>query len=279
MIKYVSTEHKNKPSHNNQDLVLAIAQVHISKKIEDNINKARTFSSVASTYGADVIIFPEMFMTIPSKDQSFVHTVKREQDTFLNALAEISRNFNITTVAGTWETSENPHRVFNSAVTINSEGKIIHRYRKLHLFDALKVRESDFTMPGNSLPQPVTIKGIKMGVIICYDLRFPELMRSIVRSGCDVVAAIAAWYSGIMKEEHWLTLLKARAIENTVYVAGCNTCGRSFSGRSAIFDPFGVCISSAGEEEAILFAEISKNRIESVREKLPVLKHIRKGIY
>ncbi len=279
MIKYISIEHKNKLSRNNRKLVLAIAQVQTSNKIEDNINKARLFSSEASTYGADVIIFPEMFMILPSRDQHFADIVRKEQNTFLRTLMEISRDFKITTIAGIWESPEASNRVFNIAITINTEGKIISKYKKLHLFDALNVKESDFTVSGNNLPQLVTIKGIRMGTIICYDLRFPELVRTIVHSGCEVVVVIAAWYSGIMKEDHWLTLLKARAIENTVYVIGCNTCGKSFSGRSAAFDPFGVCIGSTGEEEALLIIEISKNRIERVREKLPVLRHLRRDIY
>jgi predicted amidohydrolase len=126
-------------------------------------------------------------------------------------------------------------------------------------------------MPGTSLPPVVEIAGIRVGFAICYDLRFPELFRYIAGQGAQLIIVPSAWYQGPMKKDHWLTLLQARAIENTLYVAGCNLIGPSFCGCSSLFDPFGVKLASAEEEETLLLGKINADRIDMVRQKLPCL--------
>jgi predicted amidohydrolase len=126
-------------------------------------------------------------------------------------------------------------------------------------------------VPSNSLPPVIEIAGIRVGFAICYDLRFPELFRYLSGQEAQLIIIPSAWYQGPMKEDHWLNLLRARAIENTIYVAGCNLTGPSFCGRSSLFDPFGVQLVSAGEEETLLLGKINANRIDIVRQKLPCL--------
>jgi predicted amidohydrolase len=118
-----------------------------------------------------------------------------------------------------------------------------------------------------------------MGLAICYDLRFPELFRDLALRGADAVVVPSAWYAGPLKEEHWLTLLQARAIENTMYVGGANLCGPPFAARSAVFDPFGVMLAGAGEGEALVSAQLNRGRIDEVRTKLPSLTHVRRDLF
>ena len=121
--------------------------------------------------------------------------------------------------------------------------------------------------------------GVTVGAAICYDLRFPELFRHLARQQADLVIIPSAWYAGTLKEEHWLTLLRARAIENTCYAAGVNQVGSAFCGRSAVFDPFGAQIADAGEGTKLVCVRIEKDRIAEVRSKLPALSHIRRDLF
>ena len=134
-------------------------------------------------------------------------------------------------------------------------------------------------IPGYALPPIFTIKEIRVGVAICYDLRFPELFRNLALRGAQVIVMPSAWYAGPLKEEHWLTLLKARAIENTIYVAGANLIRGAFSGRSSIFDPFGVLIAGGGENPELIIGTISLERINEVRSKLPSLANCRLELF
>lgn len=112
-------------------------------------------------------------------------------------------------------------------------------------------------VPGTALPPVLEIAGIRVGFAICYDLRFPERFQYLSGQGAQLIIVPSGWYQGPMKEDHWLTLLRARAIENTLYVAGCNLIGSSFCGRSSPFDPFGVQLVSAGEEETLLLGKLT----------------------
>jgi predicted amidohydrolase len=120
-------------------------------------------------------------------------------------------DINIT--AGCWEKSQDSQRVYNTAYTISPEGRTIAAYRKLHLFDALSVRESDTMVSGNALPPVVEIAGIQIGFAICYDLRFPELFRYLACQGAQLIIVPSAWYQGPMKEDHWMNLLRARPLK------------------------------------------------------------------
>lgn len=132
---------------------------------------------------------------------------------------------------------------------------------------------------GKEPPEVVPVNDFKIATAICYDLRFPELFRDLAFRGADLVIIPSAWYSGPLKEDHWLTLLRARAIENTSYVAGVNLAGSDFCGRSAVFDPFGIPKAEAGEGTELLVVELEHSRLSEVRSKLPVLQHCRTGIF
>lgn len=260
-------------------LIVALAQVGGSVVPAQNLEVARDLAAKAAAEQADLIVFPEMFMALPEQGRPLGKVAEQLEGPFVNSLAELASKYGLHIVSGFWEKVPGDHRVHNAAVIISREGKILDCYRKVHLFDALSVRESDRMIPGNALPPLFTIKDVRIGLAICYDLRFPELFRNLALRGAHLIVVPSAWYAGPLKEEHWLTLLKARAIENTVYMAGANLTGAPFSGRSAILDPFGVVISSTGESPRLVIGRIDLERVNQVRAKLPSLEHCRLELF
>ena len=260
-------------------LVIALAQVEGSPVPADNFVTAATLVSQAAVLGADLIVFPEMFMALPEEGRPLADVAETLDGAFVTSLAQLASQYRIHIVCGVWESVQGDSRAHNTAVILSPEGKILDCYRKIRLFDALAVKESDRMIPGDSLPPLFTIGDIRMGIAICYDLRFPELFRNLALRGAHLVIVPSAWYSGPLKEDHWLALLRARAIENTIYVAGANLTGGAFSGRSAIFDPFGVLTAGTGESPELVIGKIDIERIKQVRSKLPSLDHCRLGLF
>jgi predicted amidohydrolase len=169
--------------------------------------------------------------------------------------------------------------VYDTAVIISQRGTITSVYRKLHLYDALGFKESTKLMPGKSIVQPAKTPAGRVGVLICYDLRFPELSRLLTIKGADALVAPSAWVAGEMKEEHWVTMIKARAIENGSYIIAPDQVGNIYCGRSMVVDPFGVVLLDMGQREGMDTVDIDKARIQQVRRSLPLLKNRRSDIY
>jgi predicted amidohydrolase len=257
-------------------LTIAMAQSENTTNPGENFKKAEVFARRAAEQGADILVFPEMYMGRPLPDRPPAKIVEEDGGRFVAGLGSLAEATGLFVVAGCWENSADPKRVYNTAIAFSPTGEKVAAYRKLHLFDALNVRESDTMVPGEAFPPLVEVKGMKIGIGICYDLRFPELLRYLALQGAQAILLPSAWYQGPMKEDHWLTLLRARAIENTLYMAGCNLVGPSFCGRSVLFDPFGTSLADAGETEKLLVCPISSDRVDAVREKLPCLANRRK---
>ncbi len=261
-------------------LTIALAQTPVSRDPEENLAVASRHARKAAARGADLLVFPEMFMARPQEGKPLAEAAQPLDGAFVRSLADMAKEHRLAIASGIWETVPGEkERAGNVAVVLGPDGEILARYQKIHLFDALSIRESD-RMTGGDTPPPVfNLKGMTVGMAICYDLRFPELFRNLAARGADVVIVPAAWYSGPLKEDHWLTLLRARAIENTMYVAGASLCGPPFAARSAVFDPFGVMLADAGEAEFLLTARLERSRIDEVRAKLPALDHVRHDIF
>lgn len=257
---------------------VALAQVTASKEKAENLKVARRSIQEAGTCGASLVVFPEMFMAVPSNERKPADLAEPLNGPFVHAISEAAQEAGVSIVCGLWESSQDPSKPYNTAVVIDSGGRLVAAYRKLHLFDALNVRESATMQPGAAIPPIWDLDGVRVGMGICYDLRFPELFRSLSGRGADLVVLPSAWYAGALKEDHWLTLLRARAIENTVYMAGANQVGGPFCGRSAAFDPFGVMLADAGETEGLVTFDVRAERIAGVREKLPSLTHRRRDV-
>jgi predicted amidohydrolase len=162
---------------------------------------------------------------------------------------------------------------------IDPSGAVSSVYRKLHLYDALGFKESAKLMPGKKIIKPAKTKAGNVGLLICYDLRFPEMSRILTVKGADLLVAPSGWVAGEMKEEHWQTMVKARAIENGSYVAAPAQVGNIYCGRSMVIDPFGVVLVDMGQREGVEVVEIDRSRVQQVRQSLPLLKNRRTDIY
>jgi len=134
-------------------------------------------------------------------------------------------------------------------------------------------------VPGNAPPEVVRTPLGTFGLLVCYELRFPELSRRLALAGADVLLLPAAWVAGALKEHHWTTLLRARAIENTMFVAAADQAGNVFVGRSMLVDPMGIAVAAGGEEPGLVVGDADIERIARVRETLPVLQHRREDVY
>lgn len=151
------------------------------------------------------------------------------------------------------------------------DGEIIAQYRKLHLYDAFSVQESENVLPGEAIPPLLTIAGLNVGLMTCYDIRFPELARRLVLDGADVLVLPSAWIKGPLKEAHWELLVRARALENTTYLVAVGECGVKNIGNSMVVDPLGVVVVQAPETPALVYADIQPERLAHARQVLPVL--------
>ena len=170
-------------------------------------------------------------------------------------------------------------RVHNTVVAVAGDGRLIGSYRKIHLYDAFGHRESDRIAPGDGKTLVFELGGMRLGVMTCYEVRFPEVARRLAELGAEVLLLPAAWVRGPLKELHWETLTRARAIENTVYVAAAGQVSAKYAGLSAIYDPMGVAIVNADESEGLTVGEVTRERLEEVRLINPSLAMRRPDVY
>ena len=146
---------------------------------------------------------------------------------------------------------DGPQRAINAQLAVR-DGEIVARYDKLHLYDAFTMQESQRVSAGNAVPPLVEVGGMKVGMMTCYDIRFPELARRLALDGADVLVLPSARVRGPLKEMHWEVLATARALENTCYLIAVGECGPRNIGSSLIIDPLGVTIARAAETEALV---------------------------
>ena len=188
---------------------------------------------------------------------------------FVKALTGLAAATGAAWVAGMFERAEDEERPLNTLVLADEEG--VSSYRKIHLYDSFGYHESATITPGPIEPTVVDVRGVKVGLMTCYDLRFPELARELAARGADVLVVPAAWVAGELKVDHWRTLLRARAIENTVWVLGAGQPGPRYTGHSMVVAPDGEVLAEAGTEDAVLEAVVDLARIEQVRRTNPSL--------
>jgi predicted amidohydrolase len=261
---------------------VAIAQLKTTTDKAENLQKAKEYIAKSKNLGADFVVLPEMFMGYTSVTSGILPADIAEpiDGPFVHGLLEAARQNQIYVVCGMYESEEDEgRRAYNTTVIINKSGELLYNYRKTHLCDAFTYKESDSIIPGAEPFQVIDTEFGKLGLIVCYELRFPEVTRQLMLEKADFLFVSAGWYGGILKEEHWEILIRARAIENTTFVCAANQTGNVFSGRSMIVDPMGVILASAGEEEAIVLAEIDLERVKRVKERLPSMDHRRPKLY
>lgn len=273
----------------NDSSLVALVQMKSSENKDENLRLSLNYIKEAAKKKASLICFPEFQMAFSPNYQSAKQLTKLAESVnggnFVFTLCSAAKRNKINVVATIYErninnsNAKNNNRVFDTAVMITNKGIIRSVYRKIHLYDALGFKESVKMMAGNIIEKPIKTAVGNVGLMICYDIRFPEMSRILTVEGANVLAVPSAWVHGIMKEEHWQTMLKARAIENGSYVIAPDQVGNIFSGRSMVVDPFGVTLIDMGNRDGMEVIEIDKSRIQKVRESLPLLNNRRTDVY
>jgi predicted amidohydrolase len=258
---------------------ISVGQFRPTGVAAENVATMERLARQARDDGAGLILFPEESMfTVRHVAGSFAEAVDAGWSSFVRDLTRIAADLQIAIVAGGYEPS-GTDRPFNTLLAVDATGRIVDTYRKMHLYDAFKHKESDRITPGVRDLSVVEIGGLRFGMMTCYDLRFPEVARALAVGGADVLLVPAAWFAGDHKVDHWQTLLKARAVENTVWVVAADTRSDTTIGHSAIVDPLAIPVASLAEEgEAIATADVTRERIDEVRSFLPVLANRRTDI-
>ena len=272
-------------THSNHSIV-ALVQMRSSENKEENLKASVDFISRAADRKASLICFPEFQMAFSPLKQSpkdLANNVAEYIDggNFVSTLCRSAKKNKIGVIATVYERNKNKNefKVYDTAVIINNKGQVTSVYRKLHLYNALGFRESDKLIQGNVIEKPVSTLVGNIGLMICYDIRFPEMSRILTVNGADILVVPSAWVYGIMKEDHWRTMIMARAIENGSYIIAPDQVGNIFSGRSMVADPFGTVLLDMGDKQGMDVIEIDKSRVMKVRESLPLLKNRRLDIY
>ena len=261
---------------------VGIVQFKSSTNKEQNLKKIISYISKAANENAVLCAFPEFLMFYTDSSQTPKQLAKLSETIdgdFVSSIAKSAKENRIQVVGSFYEKSNKKDRVFDTSFIIDKSGKVISKYRKIHLYDALGFRESDKMTPGSKLAKPIKTSIGKMGMMICYDLRFPEMSRSLTIAGSEILVAPSAWVKGKMKEEHWLTINKTRAIENGCYVIAPDQVGNIYCGRSVVVDPFGNVLLDLKYKQTIGFVNIDLNQVKQTRKILPLLKNRRPDIY
>lgn len=253
---------------------IAVAQFVPEDDVQVNLSTISDLAATAKHRGATLVVFPEYssFFT-PDMGQAWLEAAQPLKGEFVTGLAQIAQSFRLHVVAGMLESIPgNASHFSNTIVAVAPTGAVVATYRKLHLYDAFGQRESDWVHPG-VIGEPETFpwSGFTVGLQTCYDIRFPEVTRRIVDAGADLVLVPAEWVRGPLKEQHWRTLVTARAIENTIYVAAADHAPPIGVGNSMVVDPMGVEIATIGDETTVAVAHISRARIDEVRRVNPAL--------
>lgn len=253
--------------------VMHIAIVQFGSTTDSAANRAMIevmLGGLGPGDGLDLVVLPEGAMHDFGRPEDDLGAVAEPLDgPFVQLLAAHARRLDATVVGGMFEATDG--LPFNTLVAIGPDGALRHTYRKIHLYDSFGYRESDRLRPGDIAPVVIDVAGYHVGLMTCYDLRFPELSRLLVDAGADVLAVPAAWVQGDLKLEHWTTLLRARAIENTVPVIAAAQCGEHYVGHSLVIDARGSIVDRAGSDPAILRAELDFAEVERVRGENPSL--------
>jgi predicted amidohydrolase len=259
---------------------VAIAQLITSPDKAANLVKAKEYIKKAKAMGADLVCLPETFMIDLAPGLNYADIAEPVDGPFATGLAEAARENNIWVICGMYEPEEGENvRAYNTTIVLDREGKIIHKYHKTHLYDAFAYQESKSVIPGDGPLKVFETEFGTMGLMVCYELRYPEVARQLTLQGADIIMVPTAWLSGYLKEEQFEMLVRTRAIENTVYVCACDQVGTGHAGRSLVADPMGVIVGSIGEEEGMFVADIDPDRIRRVREKNPCVAQRRTEFY
>ncbi len=262
---------------------VALVQMTSTDQLSENLESARRAVDEAAERGAEFIALPENFAFLRREGKP-IPCAQALDGEIVESMRELASRHRLPILAGTFaEVIEGDQRVYNTSVLISATGQIAAAYRKIHLFDVDLgesgggvFRESAFTAPGKEVVVAETAFG-KVGLSVCYDVRFPELYREMAARGADWITVPSA-FAPQTGNLHWEVLLRARAIENQAFVLAPAQCGqhspdRASHGHSLIVDPWGRILAAAGSEPTIIVADCEPDELKRVRASLPVLRH------
>jgi predicted amidohydrolase len=261
---------------------IAVAQITSSTDKAANLKLARELIGEGHRRGARMIAFPEFLMAFSPLSQTaeeLAEVAEPVHGPFVTSLRQAARANGIDVLATIYESCDSPNRVHDSALWIGAGGEVVSVYRKLHLYDAFGFKESDKFLAGEDLTPPIESEIGSSGMMICYDLRFPELARLLNLLGAELIFSPSGWVQGDLKVEHWRTMIRARALENGCYVVAPDQVGNIYIGHSMVADPFGRTVVDLGEREGLELVEIDLALVREAREKLPLLKNRRADVY
>lgn len=252
---------------------IAVAQFAPTADTTVNLATIGELVAAASDRGARLVVFPEYSSYfVDPFDASLAENAQDIDGPFVQGLIAIAAERDVHIVAGLVERAGDERRVRNAVVAVDGGG-VLARYRKLHLYDAFGQRESDWVEPGElAPPETFELDGMRFGLMTCYDLRFPEVGRVLADAGADVFVVPAEWVRGPVKEHHWRTLIHARAIENTVFVAAADHPPPLGVGLSMIVDPQGVELATVGTATDVAVAHLDREAVARVRRVNPSLR-------
>ncbi|HEX6932502.1 MAG TPA: carbon-nitrogen hydrolase family protein [Streptosporangiaceae bacterium] len=263
---------------------VALCQMPVSTQPAVNLSRVQSALTSAREQGSDLAVFPEGTQARFSAD---LRAVAEPLDgPFCSGLSAAASASGVALAAGVFEQAPD-NRVYNTTVAYDRTGRLVAAYRKIHLFDALGTRESETIAPGAE-PVVAELAGLKVGFLTCYDVRFPELARELTVRGADLLVIPSAWAAGLFKEEHWVTLVRARAIENTIWVAAAGqvpdphepaTSAPTGVGRSLLVDPMGAVRMDLGSSPAVVTGAVDLEMTDRVRTVLPALRHRRPDLF
>jgi len=265
---------------------VAAVQMATGPNVNANLLEAERLIRDAAEAGAGLVVLPENFAFMGRQDRDTLHLMEADGDGHLQTfLAETAARYSVWLVGGTIPLrSSSPERLRAASLVFNDQGVRVARYDKMHLFDVNlpgaeeRYEESATIEPGE---EPVVLDSPfgRLGIVVCYDLRFPELVRHMLDSGVEVLAVPAA-FTAVTGKAHWETLVRARAIENLAYVVasaqgGYHLSGRETHGHSMIVDPWGAILAQVPRGTGFICSAIDRGFQDSVRRSFPTLEHRR----
>lgn len=257
---------------------IAVAQFAAGFDKPANLDTCRALAGQAADDGAELVVLPEGAMhDFGTQAMALAPVAESLDGPFVTGLSDVAKARTITVVAGMFESVDgDPSRAYNTVVAVGPDGQLVGRYRKQHLFDALGWVESERLVAGVPADRLTFACGeFVVGVMTCYDVRFPELSRALVDDGSTLLAIPSAWVAGPGKAAQFRALATARAVENVCYVAGAVQLPPSYTAESCIIDPFSEVVVELGESEGVAVADISIARVEECRSRMPSLTHRR----
>jgi predicted amidohydrolase len=251
---------------------VAVAQFSAGMSKPANLERITKLTAHAAESGAQIVVFPEAAMCDFGEKTDDLHSVAEPLDgRFVTTLSGLAARHRMTVVAGMFETIPGERLIHNSAVVVDPVKGLVGAFHKRHLFDAFGEVESERFRAGEEDPLQIEVDGFRAGVVICYDMRFASYIERAADQGAELMLAPAAWVAGPLKEEHLSVVARARAIDNTMYVAVGGMAGVGYTGRSSIVDPLGAQIAGLGDGEGVAMADISHERLQDARTRLPIL--------